>query len=160
MQLPIGSEESFEGVVDLIKMKAIYWDENNMGMTFKEEDVPAQMLSDCQKWRDYMIEAAADANEELMGKYLEDGCLTSEEIKLGIRRQTIANNLVPTYCGSAFRNKGVQAMLDAVIEFLPSPLDIKAIKGLLEDEVTESERSASDEVPFSSLAFKLPQILM
>ncbi|MBK8817110.1 MAG: elongation factor G [Methylococcaceae bacterium] len=155
MQLPIGSEESFQGVVDLIKMKAIYWDENNMGMTFKEEDVPPQMLSDCKKWRDYIVEAAADANEELMGKYLDDGYLTNEEIKAGIRQQTVANNLVPAYCGSAFRNKGVQAMLDAVIEFLPSPLDVKAIKGLLEDEETEAERPASDELPFSSLAFKI-----
>ncbi len=155
MQLPIGAEEHFEGVVDLVKMKAIYWDETNMGMTFNEKEVPAELLADCKQWRDHMIEAAADANEELMGKYLEEGSLTNEEIKSGIRQQTIANQLVPAFCGSAFRNKGVQAMLDAVIEYLPSPIDIKAIKGLLNDEVTEAERAASDDLPFSSLAFKI-----
>ena len=155
MQLPIGAEDHFEGVVDLVKMKAIYWDEANMGMTFKEKDIPADIVNDCQKWRDYLIEAAADANEELMGKYLEDGVLSNEEIRLGIRQQTIANQLVPAFCGSAFRNKGVQAMLDAVIEYLPSPVDIKAIKGVLDDEVTEAERPASDSNPFASLAFKI-----
>ena len=155
MQLPIGAEDRFEGVVDLVKMKAIYWDEANMGMTFKETEIPPDMLVECQKWRDHMIEAAADANEELMGKYLEEGDLSNKEIKAGIRQQTIANQLVPAYCGSAFRNKGVQAMLDAIIEFLPSPIDIKAIKGLLEDDVTEAERPASDSRPFASLAFKI-----
>ncbi len=155
MQLPIGAEEHFEGVVDLVKMKAIFWDEANMGMTFKEKDIPADMLAACTEWREHMIEAAADANEELMGKYLEEGVLTNEEIKRGIRQQTIANQLVPAFCGSAFRNKGVQAMLDAVIEYLPSPVDIKAIKGLLDDGVTEAERPASDDRPFSSLAFKI-----
>jgi elongation factor G len=155
MQLPIGAEESFEGVVDLIKMKAIYWDDADMGMTFTEKEIPPSIYGDCQKWRDFLVEAAADANEELMDKYLVDGCLTNEEIKVGIRQQTMANKLVPAYCGSAFKNKGVQAMLDGVIEFLPSPLDIKAIRGLLEDEVTEAERPASDDRPFSSLAFKI-----
>jgi elongation factor G len=111
MQLPIGAEEHFEGVVDLVKMKAIYWDETNMGMTFKEKEIPGDMLPECTEWREHMIEAAADANEELMGKYLEEGFLTNEEIKLGVRQQTIANQLVPVFCGSAFRNKGVQAMM-------------------------------------------------
>jgi elongation factor G len=155
MQLPIGAEEHFEGVVDLIKMKAIYWDETNMGMTFKETDVPASMLADCTKWRELLTEAAADANEELMGKYLEEGILTDEEIKHGVRQQTIANQLVPVFCGSAFRNKGVQAMLDAVIDYLPSPVDVRAITGVLDDEETEAERPASDEKPFSALAFKI-----
>jgi len=155
MQLPIGAEERFEGVVDLVKMKAIYWNEDNKGMTFIEKEIPPDMLAECGKWRESMIEAAAEANEELMGKYLEDGDLTSAEIKQGIRQQTIQNQLVPAYCGSAFRNKGVQAMLDAVVEFLPSPVDVRAIKGVLDDEKTEAERSASDELPFSALAFKI-----
>ena len=155
MQLPIGAEEHFEGVVDLVKMKAIYWDETNMGMTFTEAEIPTDMVPDCNMWREHLIEAAADANEELMGKYLEEGSLTNEEIKQGIRELTLANQLVPAFCGSAFRNKGIQAMLDAVIEYLPSPIDIKAIKGVLDDEVTEAERPASDEKPFAALAFKI-----
>ena len=155
MQLPIGVEERFEGVVDLLKMKAIYWDETNMGMTFEEREIPDNMLADCMKWREHMIEAAAEANEELMGKYLEEGVLTNEEIRQGVRQLTIANQLVPAFCGSAFRNKGVQAMLDAVVEYLPSPLDIKAITGVLDDEVTEAVRPASDDRPFSALAFKI-----
>jgi elongation factor G len=155
MQLPIGAEERFEGVVDLLKMKAIYWDETNMGMTFEEREIPDNMLAGCIKWREHMIEAAAEANEELMGKYLEEGVLTNEEIKQGVRHLTIANELVPAFCGSAFRNKGVQAMLDAVVEYLPSPVDIKAITGVLDDEVTEAVRPASDEKPFSALAFKI-----
>ena len=155
MQLPIGVEERFEGVVDLLKMKAIYWDETNMGMTFEEREIPDNMLADCMKWREHLIEAAAEANEELMGKYLEEGVLTNEEIRQGVRQLTIANQLVPAFCGSAFRNKGVQAMLDAVVEYLPSPLDIKAITGVLDDEVTEAVRPASDDRPFSALAFKI-----
>jgi elongation factor G len=155
VQLPIGAEDRFEGVVDLVKMKAIYWDETNMGMTFAEKEIPSDMLEICSEWREHMVEAAADANEELMDKYLEQGVLTDEEIKQGLREQTIANQLVPTFCGSAFRNKGVQAMLDGVVEYLPSPLEIKAIKGVLEDEVTEADRPASDEKPFASLAFKI-----
>lgn len=155
MQLPIGAEECFEGVVDLIKMKAIYWDDASMGMSYREEDVPGSMLSECLKWRENIIEAAADASEELMAKYLDDGYLSNVDIKNGIRLQTIANGIVPAYCGSAFRNKGVQAMLDAVIEFLPSPLDVKAISGLLEGSEGEVERAASDSVPFSALAFKI-----
>ncbi len=155
LQLPIGAEECFEGVVDLVKMKAIYWDEANMGMTFVENEIPPEMQSICKEWRENLIEAAADANEELTNKYLEEGCLSNEEIKLGMRQLTIANRAVPAFCGSAFRNKGVQAMLDAVIEYLPSPVDINAIKGLLDDGVTEAERPASDNKPFSALAFKI-----
>ena len=155
MQLPIGAEDRFEGVVDLVKMKAIYWDEANMGLTFSERDIPAGMLESCKEWRERLVEAAADANEELMGKYLEEGVLTDEEIRQGIRQQAIANQLVPAFCGSAFRNKGVQAMLDAVIEFLPSPIDIKAVKGVLDDGETETERFASDDKPFAALAFKI-----
>ena len=155
MQLPIGAEDSFSGVVDLVKMKAIYWNEANLGMTFEEKEIPVDMQVLCEKWREHMIEAAAEANEELMEKYLVEGCLTNEEIKKGIRAQTIANQIVPAFCGSAFKNKGVQAMLDAVVEYMPAPTDVEAIKGLLEDEVTEAQRPASDDEPFSALAFKI-----
>jgi elongation factor G len=155
MQLPIGSEESFSGVVDLVKMKAIYWNEANLGMTFEEKEIPVNMQVLCEKWREYMIEAAAEATEDLMEKYLVDGCLTNLEIKKGIRKQTIANQIVPAFCGSAFKNKGVQAMLDAVVEYMPAPTDVEAIKGLLEDEITEAHRPASDDEPFSALAFKI-----
>ncbi|HEY5138809.1 MAG TPA: elongation factor G, partial [Methylococcales bacterium] len=155
MQLPIGSEESFSGVVDLVKMKAIYWDEANLGMTFEEKEIPVNMEVLCQKWRDHMIEAAAEATEELMDKYLVEGCLTNDEIKKGIRKQTIDNQIVPAFCGSAFKNKGVQAMLDAVVEYMPAPTDVEAIKGLLDDELTEAQRPASDDEPFSALAFKI-----
>jgi elongation factor G len=155
MQLPIGSEESFSGVVDLVKMKAIYWNEANLGMTFEEKEIPVNMQVLCEKWREYMIEAAAEATEDLMEKYLVEGCLTNLEIKKGIRKQTIANQIVPAFCGSAFKNKGVQAMLDAVVEYMPAPTDVEAIKGLLEDEITEAHRPASDDEPFSALAFKI-----
>jgi elongation factor G len=155
MQLPIGAEDHFEGVVDLVKMKAIYWDEANMGMTFVEKEVPQQMLEECDSWRERLLEAAAEADEELMGKYLESGFLTQDEIKNGIRKRTIANQLVPAFCGSAFKNKGVQGMLDAVVEYLPSPIDVRPIKGVLEDGVTEAERPAEDSIPFSALAFKI-----
>jgi elongation factor G len=155
MQIPIGVEDHFEGVVDLVKMKAIYWDETNMGMTFTEREIPTELLSISNQWREILVEAAADANEELMVKYLGDGVLTNEDIRQGIRQLTIANQLVPVFCGSAFRNKGVQAMLDAIIEYLPSPVDIKAIKGLLDDEMTEADRPASDDNHFASLAFKI-----
>lgn len=155
MQLPIGAEDAFEGVIDLVKMKAIYWDEANMGMTFQEKDIPADMQELCEAWREHMIEAAAEASEELMEKYLEEGVLTNEQIKQGIRVQTIANQVVPAFCGSAFKNKGVQAMLDAVVEYMPAPTDVQAIKGLLEDEITEADRPASDDAPFAALAFKI-----
>jgi len=155
MQLPIGAEDTFSGVVDLIKMKAIYWNDANLGMTFEEKEIPADMRDLCEKWRERMIEAAAEASEELMEKYLVEGYLTNEEIKKGIRDQTIANQIVPAFCGSAFKNKGVQAMLDAVVEYMPAPTDVDAIKGLLEDEVTEAHRPADDGEPFSALAFKI-----
>ena len=155
MQLPIGAEDQFCGVVDLIKMKALYWNDANLGMTFEEKEIPVDMQDLCEKWRESLIEAAAEANDELMEKYLLEGYLTNEEIKKGIRAQTIANKVVPTFCGSAFKNKGVQAMLDAIIEYMPAPTDVEAIKGLLEDEVTEGHRSAADDEPFSALAFKI-----
>lgn len=155
MQLPIGVEDSFEGIVDLIEMRAVYWDGVGTGMVFQEREVPSNMLSLCEKWREFIIEAAAEANEELMEKYLEEGVLTIKEIKEGIRSRTIANEVVPALCGSAFKNKGVQAMLDAVVDYLPAPVDVVAIKGLLEDEVTEACRPASDSEPFSALAFKI-----
>ena len=155
MQLPIGAEDSFSGVVDLVKMKAIYWNEASLGMTFEEKEIPVDMHDLCEKWRERMIEAAAEASEELMEKYLVEGCLTNEEIKKGIRIRTIGNQIVPAFCGSAFKNKGVQAMLDAVVEYMPAPTDVEAIKGLLEDEETEAQRPASDDEPFSALAFKI-----
>ena len=155
MQLPIGAEDGFEGVVDLLKMKAIYWNEGNMGMTFDERDVPIDMQEACNKWRDYIVEVAADANEALMEKYLQEGVLAIEEIRHGIRVQTIENKIVPAFCGSAFKNKGVQAMLDAVVDYLPAPSDVNAITGVLSDEITEARRPASDSEPFSALAFKI-----
>jgi len=154
MQLPIGAEEAFVGVVDLIKMKAIYWDDANMGMTFSEKAIPENLLEACENWREKIIEAAAEANEELMEKYLEEGVLTNEEIRRGIREQAIANRIVPAYCGSAFKNKGVQALLDGVVEYLPAPTDVGAIRGLVGD-VSEEHRPASDDEPFSALAFKI-----
>lgn len=155
IQLPIGSEDGFEGVIDLIRMRAIYWDDATMGMTFVEKEVPNSMLAQSLKWRDYLIESAAEGDEDLTEKYLEEGVLNAEEIKRGIRLQTISGKLVPALCGSAFKNKGVQAMLDAVVEYLPAPTDIQAIKGLLEDDATEVSRPASDSQPFSALAFKI-----
>jgi elongation factor G len=155
MQLPIGAEDGFEGVVDLIKMKAVYWDESNMGMTFMEKEIPDRMLDLCKEWRDHMIEASAEASERLLDKYLEEGCLSDEEIRQGIRARTIANEIVPAFCGSAFKNKGVQAMLDAIVEYMPAPIDVHAIKGHLEDGVAEAIRPADDSVPFSALAFKI-----
>ncbi|MGR9012326.1 MAG: elongation factor G [Gammaproteobacteria bacterium] len=155
MQLPIGAEDEFVGVVDLIKMRAIYWDEANMGMTSEEKDIPGKMLGLCEKWREHMVEAAAEASEDLLNKYLDEGSLTVDEIKRGIRLQTLANQIVPAYCGSAFKNKGVQAMLDAIIEYMPAPNDVDAIKGHLEDDLGEAVRIADDEAPFSALAFKI-----
>lgn len=154
IQLPIGSEENFKGVVDLLKMKAINWNESDQGMTFTYEDIPAEMLDECEEWRANMVEAAAEANEELMERYLDGDELTEDEIRAAIRQRTLANEVVPVLCGSAFKNKGVQAMLDAVIEYLPSPTEVKAIKGINEDE-SEGERISSDEAPFAALAFKI-----
>ncbi len=156
IQLAIGAEENFEGVVDLIKMKAIYWDDSSMGMRFDEREIPADLQAEAEKWRENLIENAAEANEELMEKYLEGIELTTEEIKKGLRLRTLKNEVVLALCGSAFKNKGVQAMLDAVIEYLPSPVDVPPIKGILDDaEGTEAERHASDDEPFAALAFKI-----
>ncbi|HFD11234.1 MAG TPA: elongation factor G [Crenotrichaceae bacterium] len=155
MQLPIGAEENFEGVIDLVKMKAIYWEEANMGAKFEEKEIPADMVDECAEWREHLVEAAAEGSDELMEKYLEEGDLSNDEIKKGVRDLTIANKIVPAFCGSAFKNKGVQAMLDAVIEYLPSPKEVKEINGLMVDSDEEVTRPASDDAPFSSLAFKI-----
>ncbi len=154
IQLAIGAEDNFEGVIDLIKMKAIYWNDKDMGTTFEEKDIPENMISDCNKYREELLEAAAEANEDLMNKYLDSGDLNEDDICNGIRIRTLANEIVPALCGSAFKNKGVQAMLDAVIKFLPSPLDVPAITGLNEQE-EEEQRIASDDESFSALAFKI-----
>ena len=154
MVIPIGAEEHFSGVVDLIKMKAIIWDEASQGMKFDYLEVPAELLELAKEWREKMVEAAAEASEELMNKYLEGVPLTEEEIKFGIRTRTIASEIQPMYCGSAFKNKGVQRMLDAVIEFMPSPVDIPPVKGTDEDEAPVTRR-ADDSEKFSALAFKL-----
>jgi elongation factor G len=152
--IPIGAEENFTGVVDLRKMKAIIWDEASQGMKFTFEEIPAELVALAKEWREKMMEAAAEANEELMNKYLEEGDLTEDEITLGLRTRTIAGEIQPMLCGTAFKNKGVQRMLDAVIELMPSPLDVKAIKGFDEDE-KETTRRADDNEKFSALAFKL-----
>ena len=154
LQVPIGAEEKFEGVVDLIKMKAIYWDEASQGMKFDYRDIPADLMADCKKWRENMIEAAAEATEELMNKYLEEGDLSEEDILLGLRTRTIASEIVPMMCGSAFKNKGVQAMLDKVIELMPAPTDIPPTRAEDEDG-NEIFLKASDEEKFSALAFKI-----
>ncbi|MBI2381405.1 MAG: elongation factor G [Gammaproteobacteria bacterium] len=154
--LPIGAEDQFKGVVDLIKMKAIAWDDASQGMKFDLVDIPADMVEQCQEWREKMVEAAAEATEELMNKYLEEGDLTEDEIHVALRQRTIAGEIVPALCGTAFKNKGVQAMLDAVVRYLPAPTDVKAIKGTLTDRAeTEAERHASDDEPFAALAFKI-----
>jgi len=155
IQLPIGAEDEFKGVVDLIKMKAIYWNEDDKGMTFEYAEIPADMQSDCEAWREKLVEAAAEGDEALMDKYLEGGDLSEEEIKRGLRLRTLANEIVVATCGSAFKNKGVQAVLDAVIDYLPSPIDIPAIKGHPIDSEEEDERHADDNEPFSALAFKI-----
>ncbi len=155
VQLAIGAEEKFEGVVDLIRMKAIYWDESDQGLTYEARDIPEELVSDANTWREQMMEAAAVASEELMDKYLEEGELAEEEIKQGLRIRTLANEIVPALCGSAFKNKGVQAMLDAVIDFLPAPTEVKAIEGLLDEQGTTGIRESNDEAPFSALAFKI-----
>lgn len=155
IQLAIGAEDDFKGVVDLIKMKAINWSEDDQGMSFTYEDIPAELQDLAEEWRAHLVESAAEATEELMEKYLEDGELTEEEIKAAIRQRTLANEIVPMACGSAFKNKGVQAVLDAVIEFMPSPTEVKQIQGVLDDGETEEERPADDNAPFSALAFKI-----
>ena len=156
MQMTIGREEEFRGVVDLVKMKAIIWNEDDQGMTFVYEEIPAEMLDACKKMREFMVEAAAESDDELMEKYLDGEELSEEEIKAGIRKRTLANEIIPVFGGSAFKNKGVQAVLDAVIEYMPSPAEVKAIEGTLDDkDETPATRVADDDAPFAALAFKI-----
>ena len=154
LQIPIGAEEKFEGVVDLVKMKAIIWDEASQGVKFEYREIPAELKAKADEWREKMVEAAAEASEELMNKYLESGELTEDEIKAGLRARTLNAEIVPMLCGSAFKNKGVQAMLDAVIEYLPAPTDIPPVEGILENE-QQGERKPNDTDPFAALAFKI-----
>ena len=155
VQLAIGAEEDFRGVIDLVRMKAIYWNEDDQGLTYTLENIPAELQADAEHWREELVEAAAEANEELMEKYLDDSELTEDEIRQGLRERTLANEIVPALCGSAFKNKGVQAMLDAVIDYLPAPQEVKAIEGVLADGETRAERHSDDAEPFSALAFKI-----
>ncbi|OUR90146.1 translation elongation factor G [Gammaproteobacteria bacterium 42_54_T18] len=155
IQLAIGAEDEFEGVIDLIRMKAIYWNEADQGMTYELRDIPESLQLQAEEYRESMIEHAAEANEELMERYLEEGVLTNDEIKVGLRLQVLNNEIVLALCGSAFKNKGVQAVLDAVVEYLPAPNEVAAIKGVLLDGETEGERLSSDEEPFAALAFKI-----
>jgi len=154
VQLPIGAEEHFEGVIDLVAMKAIYWNLENQGMTFEAREIPQSLRAEAEAAREFMVESAAESTEELMEAYVESGELTDQQIIAGLRAGTIANELVPCLCGSAFKNKGVQALLDAVVQFMPSPVDVPAIKGINEDE-TEGARKSSDDEPFAALAFKI-----
>jgi elongation factor G len=154
--IPVGAEENFTGVIDLIEMKAIIWDEASQGMNFEYGDIPAELQDTAEEWRANMVESAAESSEELMNEYLENGELSKEQVVAGLRARTLAGEIQPMMCGSAFKNKGVQRMLDAVIEFLPAPTDVEAIKGVLDDKAeTEASRAASDDVPFSALAFKI-----
>ncbi|MFA5529647.1 MAG: elongation factor G [Thiohalomonadaceae bacterium] len=155
VQIPVGAEDKFKGVVDLIKMKAILWNEADQGMTFTYEDIPAELVDTAQEWREKMVEAAAEASEDLMNKYLEEGDLTEEEIRSALRKRTIALEIFPMLCGSAFKNKGVQAMLDAVIDYLPAPTEVAAIKGIDLKTDEPAERKSSDDEPFAALAFKI-----
>jgi elongation factor G len=154
IQVPIGAEDHFEGVVDLVRMKAIYWDDSSQGMKFETRDIPEDLQATCDEWREKMVEAAAEADEELMTKYLESGDLSPEEVMRGLRKRTIASEIVPMLCGSAFKNKGVQAMLDAVVHYLPSPIDIPPVNGESENGQPDS-RKPDDAEPFSALAFKI-----
>lgn len=158
LQLPVGAEEEFQGVVDLVRQKAIFWNEDDKGLTYRTEDIPADMQADCDQWRETLVEAAAEASEKLMEQYLESGELSEEEIRQGIRIRCLANEIVPAFCGSAFKNKGVQAVLDAAIYYLPSPVDVPAIVGHIDDGSEEgkpAERHPDDDEPFSALAFKI-----
>ena len=154
IQLNIGAEENFEGVIDLVRMKAIMWNSEDMGVTYEAVEIPENLKAEAEAAREFMLEAAAESTEELMEKYLEDGDLSEEEIREGLRAGTLANELVPVMCGTAFKNKGVQAMLDAVIHYMPAPDEVPAIKGILDDE-SEGTRSSSDDEPFAALAFKI-----
>ena len=155
VQLPIGAEEDFKGVIDLINMKAIYWSEEDMGTSFSLEEIPEELVSEANKWRENMLEIAAEANEALMDKYLEEGDLSVEDIKAGLRERTLSSEIVVTLCGAAFKNKGVQTLLDAVIDFLPAPNQVKPVTGVLDDKGTVGTRKADDSEPFSGLAFKI-----
>ena len=155
IQFPIGAEDSFEGVIDLIKMKALHWDDEDLGERFEEREIADELMEQCVRLREQMIEAAAESNEELTEKYLNEDSLSNEEIKAGLRRRTLNNEIVPVLCGSAFKNKGVQALLDAVIELMPAPIDVKGITGVLDDGTTQAERRPSDDEPFAALAFKI-----
>jgi elongation factor G len=154
VQLPVGAEDKFEGVIDLVQMKAVYWDDSTRGMKYEKRDIPDELMEDAKLWREKMLETAAEASEELMDKYLEEGTLSVVDTKKGLRIRTINNEIIPMLCGSAFKNKGVQAMLDAVIDYLPSPVDIHAVRGEKENGKIE-ERHASDDEPFAGLAFKI-----
>jgi len=154
IQVPLGAEDKFEGVVDLVKMKAIYWDDATQGMNYEARDIPAELLDEAKKWREKMVEAAAEADDDLTHKYLEGHDLSEEDVKRGLRARTIRNEIVPMLCGSAFKNKGVQAMLDAVIDYMPSPVDIKPVEGE-DDRGKPAQRKASDDEPFAALAFKI-----
>ncbi|MES9944114.1 MAG: elongation factor G [Candidatus Thiodiazotropha sp.] len=156
IQVPVGAEEGFKGVIDLIKMKSIVWSEENMGAQFEYADIPADLQDTCDEWREHMVEAAAEGNDELMEKYLEDGDLSEEEILTGLRERTLRLEIVPVTCGSAFKNKGVQAVLDKIIEVMPSPVDVPSITGILDDaDGTEETRPSDDDAPFAALAFKV-----
>lgn len=156
MQLAIGAEEDFKGVIDLVKMKAIYWEEENMGMKHEYADIPAELQDLANEWHEKLIEAAAEGNDQLMEKYLNEGGLSEDEVRQGIRIRTLANEIVPVFCGTAFKNKGVQAMLDGMVDYLPAPTDVPAIKGVLDDkDETVSERKSDDNEPFAALAFKI-----
>ncbi|MEN8177349.1 MAG: elongation factor G [Pseudomonadota bacterium] len=156
IQVPVGAEEGFQGLVDLVKMKSVVWSEENMGVEFTYEEIPADLVDTCNEWREHMVEAAAEGSDELMVKYLEDGELSEEEILEGLRVRTLRLEIIPVTCGSAFKNKGVQAVLDKVIELMPSPVDVPAIRGVLDDaEETEAERPSNDNAPFAALAFKI-----
>jgi elongation factor G len=156
VQVPVGAEDEFAGVVDLVRMQAIYWDDSTKGMVYEAREIPEDIASTCREWYEHMVENAAEANEELMDKYLEEGDLSAEDIKAGLRQRTLNNEIVPVFCGSAFKNKGVQTLLDGVIEYLPAPVDVPAIHGTKTDaDQTPAERHASDDEPFSALAFKV-----
>jgi elongation factor G len=156
IQVPVGAEEGFKGLIDLVKMKSVVWSEENMGVEFEYVDIPADLQDTCDEWREHMVEAAAEASDELMEKYLEAGDLSEEDILEGLRIRTLKLEIIPVTCGSAFKNKGVQAVLDKIVELMPSPVDVPAITGILDDgEGTEEERPSDDNAPFSALAFKI-----
>ena len=155
IQMAIGAEENFRGIVDLVRMKAIYWNEDDQGLSYTMQDIPAELAAQAEEMREDLVECAAEANEELMEKYLDDGELSEDEIRSGLRIRTLANEVVPALCGSAFKNKGVQAMLDAVIDYLPAPTEVKAIDGVLDDGETRQQRHSGDDEPFAALAFKV-----